>query len=159
MKAADIMRRKLVMISPEATAREAFELMRAHDHAALPVVDEQRRLVGIVTEADLLRLALPRYLDALGDVSFLPAEFEPYKRAIDRVRDVRVREFMSRKDAPVADENDSIVEVARIICELQVRRVPIVRDGRLVGLITRKDLMREIVEPAVTGEGRPSGKS
>jgi CBS domain-containing protein len=155
MKAADLMTRDLVTISPGATAREALELMRQHGHAALPVVDEGGRLVGLLTETDLLRLALPRYLEAVGDLSFLPAEYEPYHHAMERIGDVRVREFMEFTDVPVADENDSVVEVARIICESGVRRVPIVRNGVLVGLITRGDLMRVILGPPVTG-GEPS---
>jgi CBS domain-containing protein len=143
MKAADLMTRDLVTISPNATAREALELMRQHDHAALPVVEEGGRLVGLLTETDLLRLALPRYLEHVGDLSFLPAEYEPYQHAMERIGDVRVREFMERTDVPV--------------CESGVRRVPIVRNGVLVGLITRGDLMRAIVGPPVARDEQSRG--
>ena len=149
MTARDVMTRDVVTVSPNATAREAAELMRQHGHAALPVVDEHGRMLGMFSEADLLRLALPKYLEDIGDLSFLPDDFEPFEHPRQETKTARVRDLLSRTEVPVAEPDDHVAEVARIICEHGVRRVPIVENGKLVGIVTRADLIERIVLPTL----------
>lgn len=148
MRARDIMRQPVVTTSLEATAREVALLMRDRGHAGLPVVDEEGRVVGMVTETDLLHLALPRWLEGVGDLSFLPENAGPYLEAFREVADRPLREFLGERPVPVAEEEDSLLEVIRLMTQHRVRRIPVVRESRLTGIITREDVMAALFDPS-----------
>src|SRR5690606_35922888 len=99
MLARDLMQRNVKTVSPDATVREVAEILAQEDYTGLPVVDEEGRLVGIVTEADLLvrakTLKLPTVFPFLGGVIFLesPRKFEEQLR---KATGTKVSEIMTR---------------------------------------------------------------
>ena len=149
MTARDVMTRNVVTISPDATAREAAELMRRHDHAALPVVDDEGHVLGMFTESDLLCLTLPKYLEGIDDLSFLPDNFEPFEHPRDEIKTARVRDMLTRTEVSVVQPDEHVAEVARIMCQQHVRRVPVTEAGKLVGIVARADLVQRIVMPTL----------
>lgn len=124
MRARDIMTSPVITVTPDVPIRVAAALMVSHGFAALPVVDGDRRLVGIVTEADLLR---GRYAD--GDSGDVP------------VRDVLT--------TPVLGVDPSAPDrcIAGVMVDGGVRCVPILEGRRLVGVVTRRDLVRALARP------------
>jgi CBS domain-containing protein len=155
MVARDIMTREVVTISPEATAREAVERLHAAHYGALPVMDETGEVVGVVSYQDILRLALPEYLDEV-DLSFLPASagFFPAGRVQESLGDVQVKDFMRPGYLPQVAPTEPVAEVARIMLKESVRRVVVVEGGRLVGIISRGDIVGAIVKPAMDREAK-----
>jgi len=112
----------------------------------VPVVDADGRLVGIVTEFDILHRALPRYLDMLEDVSFLPPDFEGLDLAEARhLAEISVAEVMREESLYVVEEEATLVEAALVMLRHRVRMLPVVRDGVVVGLVSRGDLLRKLV--------------
>jgi CBS-domain-containing membrane protein len=144
MKVSDLMTRQVITASPQATILEAVELMLKHHVGGLPVVDERGKLVGIVTEGDFLRRSeigterrRSRWLDAF---------FGPGKSAKDYVRShgLKVREVMTAKPITVA-ASAKLDEVVRLMEERNVKRLPVTSRGKLVGIVTRANLMRALV--------------
>ncbi|HEY8497427.1 MAG TPA: CBS domain-containing protein [Limnochordales bacterium] len=162
MQAKDIMQRNVRTIGPDATVAEVAAILAEAGYSGLPVVDEENRVIGIVTEADLLvrakRLNLPTFFPFLGGVIFLenPRRFEEELR---KATAVRVREVMTT-DVVTVSEDTPVQDVATLMVEHRINRVPVVRDGRLVGLITRDDIIRAVHLGAVgAGAGQAGGES
>jgi CBS domain-containing protein len=114
----------------------AREMVRARI-AALPVVDESQRLIGMLTERELIRDLLANYLHT-GGIGRTPAS-SPTKRRT-------VREVMTRQVLCVSPDQP-LAEVASLMTNKDVDRVPVVRDGLLVGFLTRGDIVRKLIGP------------
>lgn len=146
MRAGDICRRDVRTVGPDATVQEVAAILAEADYTGLPVVDDEGRVVGIVTEADLLarakRLNLPKLFPFLGGVIYLenPKRFEEDLR---KATAARVRDVMTA-DVVTVTEDTPLEEVATLLVERGINRLPVVRDGRLVGIITRDDVIRAV---------------
>jgi CBS domain-containing protein len=152
MRARDIMTTDLVTAPPDMPVEALAALMAERHISGAPVVDAEGRLVGLVTDGDLMRR-----LSAKEDkpASFLAAllgagadQAIAYARAHGR----RVRDLMSTDLATVA-EDATVEEVAHLLETRRIRRVPVVRDGRLVGVVSRADLLRAVMAPVHDGAG------
>jgi CBS domain-containing protein len=140
MKAKDVMTHCVVTIAPEATVVEAIGRMLSHQVSGMPVVDAAGRLVGIVSEGDFVRRAelhteapQRRWLELLLG-SYAGAD--DYARSHGRT----VADVMSPEVATVGPESP-LADVVALMDERDVKRVPVVDGGRLVGIVSRADLM------------------
>jgi CBS domain-containing protein len=142
------MERDPVTVSPLDAVEDVIRLLRKHELPGVPVVNEGGRCVGIVTEADLVLseeeadLHLPHYVDLMGAVVFL----EPLKRFEDRLRKAfasRVKDMMTPDPITIAPEAP-VKEAARVIAEGRHNRLPVVQHGRLVGVVTRLDVLEAL---------------
>lgn len=136
-------------VGPEAPLGECMAAMVNGRFSGLPVVADGR-VVGIVTEGDLvkrLRQQLPwtAYLIDMTSAPMPQLTPEPVPDLLARLREQPVREVMTRHVLCVAPDAD-IQEVARILVERRLKRLPVVEGGRLVGMITRGDLVRGMLQ-------------
>jgi CBS domain-containing protein len=148
--AAEIMDAEVPTLSPDADARQAVELLAKTDKGAIPVVDEERRLVGIVSESDLVLgdeeadLHLPHYLNIMGGVVFV-GSMKGFEERLEKAFATKVSELMTR-DPVVVNDYSSAETVARRIAEKHHNHLPVVdEDGRLRGLVTRADALAALV--------------
>jgi len=142
---ADIMERDPATVTPEDEVETLLHLLRKHELPGVPVVNEAGRCVGIVTESDLVLseedadLHLPHYISLFGGVVFL----ESLKRFEGRLKKAfasTVQDMMTAD--PVTIDSDATVEdAARVIAERKHNRLPVVEHGRLVGVLTRVDVL------------------
>jgi CBS domain-containing protein len=144
MKVADVMTRPVISVTSETTIAEAAELMLRHRISGLPVVDAGGAVVGVVTEGDLLRRAetgterrRARWLEFLITPGRLARD---YVSAHAR----RVFEVMTTDVAAVAPK-DSLAEVVRLMERRHIKRVPVIEAGRLVGIVSRANLVRALL--------------
>lgn len=114
--AGDIMTTDVVSVRPETIIEDAVDLFELHRVSGLPVVDDQHRLVGLITEYDLLQ--------SIGTLQL----------------NGKVADFMTT-DVTTVTEDVPLVELARILLSTRVRRLPVTADGKLVGVISRRDLI------------------
>jgi CBS domain-containing protein len=147
MNAADIMTRFVVTAGPDATVGEVARLLSQHAISAVPIVDADGRLIGILSEGDLLRPFTQTneerrswWLDVLSEGDGLAPEFLEYVR-LDRRR---ARDLM-QTNLITASPDTPIAAIAEMLTRHRIKRVPIVQDGRLAGIVTRADLVRAIV--------------
>jgi CBS domain-containing protein len=159
MKAADIMTTKVVTVAADATAQEAAALMLRHHISALPVVDQSGKLVGIVSEGDLVRrgeLGTERerswWLELLTSNRTLASD---YAKSHGR----KVSEVMSKK-LITAKPDTPINDIALLLEQHAIKRVPIVEGGKLLGIVARANLVQALaglkVEPAKKQAGKDS---
>lgn len=115
--AEQIMSSRVITIHPHATLQEAIHLVLEHRVSGLPVVDDDQRLIGIITEFALLALAYDQEL-----------------------RQQAVEQHMTR-DVLTVNAADGVNQLADLFIVHRVRRVPVLSDGRLVGLVSRRDVL------------------
>ncbi len=133
------MQRDVVIVLPSDSVEQAARLMLEHRVSGLPVADGRGNLVGIVTEADRERYR-PQPALVAADLCLaerLAAEF--VKSTGRRVKDVMTREVLSVPDTAL------LAEIAELFDREKIKRAPVLRDGKLVGIVTRTDLLRALV--------------
>jgi CBS domain-containing protein len=143
MKAADVMTQRVVTIDVDAPIANAMRLMIENRISGLPVVDATGRLAGIVTEGDFLRrtetgteVRRPRWLQFLLSPGRLAEEYV-------RTHARKVGEVMT-PDVATATEGTPVDEIVHLMERRRVKRVPVLRDDRLVGIVSRADLVRAL---------------
>ena len=145
---ADIMDADPVAVQPDDDVETVVRLMRRHELPGVPVVNEGGRCIGIVTEADLViadeegDLHLPHYIELFGGVVFL----EPLRHFEERLRKAvgqTVQDIMTEDPVTVAPDAD-VHEAGRIIARRGHNRLPVVQHGRLVGVVTRVDVLEAL---------------
>jgi CBS domain-containing protein len=135
VQAREVMTRDVVTVGPETSAHYAAEVLADHGFAALPVVDDDGRLLGIVAEADILRNRVPpdprlHLRRAAG------SDVPPPPSLVRGVMTSPVRSVEAAAD---------VSDVARLFVEERLRSAPVVDAGRLVGIVSRRDLLRTLV--------------
>lgn len=147
MKAKDVMTRTVVSIDQDATVLQAARLMLQHHISGLPVVDKQGALVGVLSEGDFLRRSethterrRSRWLEFL---------MGPGRIAGDYVHSHgnKVSEVMS-SDLKTVGEEASLEDIVALMEKHRIKRVPVLRAGKLVGIVTRSNLMHAMVSLA-----------
>lgn len=140
LEAKDVMTAPVITVRPETPVREVSGLMLEHRISGLPVVDEDGKLVGIITESDLLQKASgPSPLQRL---TFLkPEQAQELDEHLRRYQAKIASEMMTRP-VVTAEEDTPLRELARLMADRRINRIPIVREGRVVGIVTRHDVLK-----------------
>jgi CBS domain-containing protein len=144
LTARDVMTTGVHTLRPDATLQQAAELLATHHISGAPVVDAAGRVVGMLTEADLIdqhrrEAAVPR--TALFGLILIPetVTLEAYRRGMQ----LQVQQVMS-KNVVAAEEETTLHELADRMMSHKINRVPVLRDGRLVGIVSRGDVVRAL---------------
>ncbi|HEX3324892.1 MAG TPA: CBS domain-containing protein [Solirubrobacterales bacterium] len=149
--AAEIMDSSVPSVAPDADARSAIELLAKTDKGAIPVVDEERHVVGIVSESDLILseeesdLHLPHYLNIMGGIVFV-GSMKGFEKRLDKAFATEVSELMTA-DPVTVNGYASAETVARRIADEHHNHLPVVDDeGHFLGMVTRADALAALVE-------------
>lgn len=121
--AKQVMTEKVITVHPETPIFDALQLLSRYRISGMPVINHDNEVVGILSEKDVLRLLLDKNSD----------------------HQKTVFDYMSH-DVISFNEDDSITEICNFFIRGHVRRVPIVRDGKLVGVVSRPDILGLILE-------------
>ena len=143
MKVSDVMTHRVISVAPDADIREAVELMLKNRISGLPVIDDEGKLVGIVSEADFLRrveTGTERKLSPWYDAVFGPGESAT---GFVRAHGQKVREVMTREPITVT-ENAPLHEAVDLMERHRIKRLPVLRHGKIVGILARANLMRAL---------------
>lgn len=147
MLAKDIMTTKVITVSPEETVEELIKLLIENRISGVPVINDRNEVIGIVSEGDLMvkaqELRPPSFLSILGGVIYLddPDEF---RRELKKVAAVKIEDLMTEKPL-VIDEAASIEKIATLMSDAGINRLPVVKDGKLTGIVTRADIIKSLV--------------
>lgn len=149
--AGQIMDADVPTVSPDDDARTAIDLLAKTDLGAIPVVDAERLVVGIVSESDLILsdeesdLHLPHYLNIMGGVVFV-GSMKGFEKRLDKAFATKVSELMTA-DPIVAHDFEAADRVAKKIADSHHNHLPVVdTDERLVGMVTRADALAALVD-------------
>jgi CBS domain-containing protein len=149
----DIMETDVPVVHPEDSVETVLKVLREHELPGVPVVNAGGRCVGIITDADLILseeegdLHLPHYFELFGGVVFL----EPLRRFEEKLRKAfssTARDLMT-EDPVTVEADDPVQRAARLIVERKHNRLPVVEHGRLVGVVTRVDVLEALTREEV----------
>ena len=142
MDAFDVMTTAVIAVSPDTPTQRIAELLLEHGISAVPVVDDNGEVAGMVSEGDLLRFSEEDrearrdwWLAILAEGESLNPQFiatiTDHKRA--------ARDIMSAPVVTVTEHTD-VSEIGKLLATYRIKRVPVLRDGRIVGIVSRADL-------------------
>jgi CBS domain-containing protein len=146
MKVHEIMTRDVVSVLPQMPALKALDLLLERKISGLPVLTEDRTLVGMFTEKDILSYILPSYVSQVGnfvyqdDPKAVHRKFAQLSQAL--VADV------SRKEVVTVTETTGVVEAIHVMLARKARRLPVLdAQGKVSGIVSRADLLRALINP------------
>lgn len=145
--AKNIMTKNPITFTPTMSVKEAAKILAEKDIGGAPVLDNNGRLVGIVTESDLIvqdvRLRFPTYIELLDGYLYLPGSLEHFEEEFKKAIGAEVADVMTMEVITV-DEGTSIEDIATLMVEEDIGRVPVMSGDRVVGIVTKGDIVRAI---------------
>ncbi|HEX5526034.1 MAG TPA: CBS domain-containing protein [Solirubrobacterales bacterium] len=149
--AGEIMDREVPSLRAEDDARTAIDTLAKTDLGALPVVDDAQKVIGIVSESDLVLseeesdLHLPHYLEIMGGVVFI-GSMKGFEHRLEKAFATKVSELMT-PDPIVAHDYEAADRVAKKIADEHHNHLPVVdENGHLAGMVTRADALAALVD-------------
>lgn len=139
----DVMRHKVASVLPEDTVREVANQMFRQRLSALAVIDKGGKLLGVINDRDLIKAALPNYQALVANINY-SFDVEPFEELLRQEDKIKVSQLY-RDDYEVTTPETRIVEVAAMMIFKDVRRVFVVSDGTLVGVLLRKDIVNMVI--------------
>lgn len=139
----DIMTSSPVSVGPDTLLSELSLVMSDKEISMVPVTDEEGRYLGEVSVLDLLKVGVPDYLMMIDNLNFL-LSFEPLEKLFETMDVATVGEIMETEE-PVLHPKASIVETVALMIRHRKRFVSIVDEGKLVGVVTAKDILRKVI--------------
>ena len=139
----DIMEKSVVTVSENKTIKEVAEILHKGGFSGCPVVNEQLRVIGVISEKDIFRSLYPSYDDYYRDVSIPtmgPSEMEAWLRESGSKK---IKEILSGPPITTTP-NTPLVKVGAIMLARNIHRLPVVDNDKLVGIITRRQLYRSL---------------
>jgi CBS domain-containing protein len=152
MRASDVMTTEVITVDQNASVQSVAKLLAERGISAVPVVDKENRVIGMVSEGDLLHRAETGterrrswWLDMVSSTNELAREY--IKSHSGKVKDVMTRDVLSvTEETPVAD-------IAVLLETNRIKRVPVVRDRKIVGIVSRANLVRALAMTITEGVG------
>ncbi|PKQ27592.1 MAG: hypothetical protein CVT63_07180 [Candidatus Anoxymicrobium japonicum] len=147
MLVEQVMTPDVITVTPEMSVTDVAKIMIDRSIGGLPVVDADENLLGIVTESDLIvqdtEVRFPSFVSFLSGYVFAPGSLHCFEEKFRKAVAATADEVMTENVVTV-DASDSIERVATMMSHKSLKRFPVVKDGRLVGMITMADIVRLI---------------
>jgi CBS domain-containing protein len=145
LKAKDIMTGDVITVKPDTTIEELARILMQNHISGVPVVDAQGRIIGVVTENDLIsknsRLHIPTILRLFD--AYIPLGASKLETDIKRMTATTVNDI-STKDVITIDSEASVEYIATLMTERKIHLLPVLKEGKLVGIIGKKDLIKGV---------------
>ena len=144
MKIKEVMILDLTSVSADTPIKEVVKIMSRQRMAGLPVVDNEQSVIGIITESDIAKACLPGYYKELQNPSFIP-DFDQFSQQAKKIAHLPVKDFMTTIVYSV-EEGTSRTEAANLLFRKRLRILPVVRERKLVGILTPSSLCKNAME-------------
>jgi len=153
MKVKDAMSTDIISVSPSTGIIDIYNLIHEKGIGGVPVVDNEKKVLGIVTKNEILQTILPDYFDMIEDFLFID-DFGALEEELEYLPDLKLflAEDLMVKDVATVDENASLLKVPALMEKHNVNRLPVIdKNKRLVGIITKIDLCHAFFNHTKTG--------
>lgn len=148
MLAKEIMTTDVITVSPDERVDVVTKLLIDNKISGIPVVDQENHILGIVTEKDLLikagELKVPFYITLFDSIIFMENPMR-FNSNLKKYTASKVKDAMTTK-VVVVDENTPVQEIAEMMQGKGVNRLPVVRNNKLIGIVTRNDVLKALVK-------------
>lgn len=145
----DIMRTNVITVNPDTEIKEIARTLYENNISGVPVIDSNEKLVGIVSEGDLLHKETnpraPQAFGFLGALIFYRKSVKQYESDFKKLIALTASEIMTKKvitipkDAPIEDAASAMINN-------NIKRLPVVEDGKLIGIVSRMDIIKTLIE-------------
>lgn len=150
MQARDIMNKNVITVQEDSSIEEAAGILTEYNISGAPVVNKQGKIVGMVTEGDLLHKETnprtPAFLNILGAFIYIRG-IERYREDFKKLAAASTSEIMTT-DVITASGDMEIEDVAALMVEHGIKRVPVVENGNIIGIISRADIIKTLAKKA-----------
>lgn len=147
MKAKEIMTKKVITVKSSASVRDIARIFHRKKISGIPVVDKDNNLQGIVSETDLVLKAsgphLPPHIQILGGIIYLESP-HVMEEELKKVMAINAADIMT-KDVVTVEPEEDVGKIATLMLEEEINRIPVIKDGKLVGIITRHDILKTMM--------------
>lgn len=141
---SDIMNEAPAMLSSSATIRDAIVLLNKADTSGIPLVDQEDRVVGFLSDGDILKYLARQESSQSDGVNYVVLlESESFQRRINTVYDLNVMQLATRSVVSV-DAGDNAEKAFKTLSEKRIKKAPVVQDGKLVGTLSRRNIIRAL---------------
>lgn len=144
MKVKQVMKTDIITVNKNQTYREVVKILLKKRLSGLPVVDDQGKLVGLISEKDLFRVLYPFYR-SFYEHPELYMDLEEREDKICEIADDPIAKFMT-KEVYVISPEAPIMKAGALMLAKNVNRLPVVENGKLVGLVTRRDIYHAVLK-------------
>jgi CBS domain-containing protein len=148
LRVKDIMQSNVVTAGPETTVGELADLLAENKISGVPVVDSQNRVIGMVSEADVILqdadLHFPYYIQFLESIIYLES-VRKFEQRLRKTFGTKVADIMSQEVVAISPDA-SVHDAATLMADHKVNRLPVTEERHLVGIVTRGDIVRAIAE-------------
>lgn len=144
MKVKELMDTRIVSVSPHATYEEVARLLYTHHVSGAPVLDEKERVVGFVSEKDIVRILYPWYKSFYESPESY-TDMEARESKAGDIRNTKVEVFMKRNIITVTPD-DPIMKACALMLAHDVNRLPVVVDGTVVGMVSRDSIYKAVLK-------------
>lgn len=149
MKVKDIMHRNTSSVLPDCSLKEVIKIMALQRINGIPVVNQDQKVIGFVSQHDIIKALLPNYLAVISSNVFL-TEFIQLSKRLKEYADFKIEQFMN-KEVIAINEDDNEVMAADLLIRHKIHHLPVLRNGYLVGIVTMRDLLKAILEQEQEG--------
>ena len=139
----DVMRYKVAAVTPDDTLKDVANAMFRYRLSALAVVDKSNRLLGVINDRDMIKAALPDYKALISNLNY-SLDVEPFEELLKQEDKIKVSQLY-REEFETTTPDTRIVEVAAMMIFKDTKRVFVVEDENLVGVLLRKDIVNMII--------------
>lgn len=144
MQVKDIMTKKVITVKPDTPIYEVARLLFEQNLTGMPVIDESKKVVGIITEYDLMsrerHIHIPTFLDLMKE--FKVRDTHQIKKRIKAITQLQVKELMTQEVVRVSPDTE-ISQAAKIFADQHINPLPVVNEtGQLVGIVSRADIVK-----------------
>ncbi len=144
MKVKELMATEVVSVSPDTTYEETARLLYTHQISGAPVLDEKGRVVGFVSEKDIVRILYPWYRSFYESPESY-TDMEARESKASDIRNTKVEVFMKRNIFTVTPD-DPIMKAGALMLAHDVNRLPVVENGKVVGIVSRGSIYKAILK-------------
>ena len=131
-------------VSPDCRLEEVIEVMAIHRINGIPVVNEEHKVIGFISQHEIIKAILPNYLGIINSSTFI-TEFIQLSKKLKEYANHKVEEFM-KKSVITVNEDDNEVMAADLLIRNKIHHLPVLRNGYLVGIVTLRDLLKAMIE-------------
>jgi CBS domain-containing protein len=150
LTAKDIMTKDVITVKPDTAIEGLAAIIVKNEISGVPVIDDAGELYGIVTENDLIsrnkRLHIPTVVSFLDAAIYLESS-KKFEQEVKRLTATKVSEICTRKVVTISEET-TVVDIATIMAEKKVYLIPVVRSGKVVGIVGKRDVVKAVARQA-----------
>ncbi|CCO07092.1 CBS domain-containing protein [Desulforamulus hydrothermalis] len=148
MKAKDIMKTDVITVTADTNIKDIAQILTDKGISGVPVVNQEGKLVGIVTEGDLLHKEanprIPKFFGILGAMIYFGG-VDQYREDFKKLAALKASEIMTSEVITVSKETD-IRTIATLMIEHNIKRIPVVENGKVLGIVSRSDIIKTLTQ-------------